>query len=86
MNATTHSSTTDPDARLFRKGAGKEAKLCHMGRYRSRLIGDPIDSGPVDDWIGGGRTCKSNSFKIASACFIANPCLSQLCLALQSYV
>jgi hypothetical protein len=24
-------STTDPDARLFRKGAGKEAKLCHMG-------------------------------------------------------
>jgi transposase len=27
----THSSTTDPDARLLRKGAGKEAKLCHMG-------------------------------------------------------
>jgi transposase len=27
----THSSTTDPDARLFRKGKGKEAKLCHMG-------------------------------------------------------
>jgi transposase len=27
----THSSTSDPDARLFRKGAGKEAKLCHMG-------------------------------------------------------
>jgi transposase len=27
----THSSTTDPDARLFRKGAGKEAKLSHMG-------------------------------------------------------
>jgi transposase len=27
----THFSTTDPDARLFRKGAGKEAKLCHMG-------------------------------------------------------
>jgi transposase len=27
----THSSTTDSDARLFRKGAGKEAKLCHMG-------------------------------------------------------
>jgi transposase len=29
----THSSTTDPDARLFRKGAGKEAKLCHMGHF-----------------------------------------------------
>jgi transposase len=27
----THSSNTDPDCRLFRKGAGKEAKLCHMG-------------------------------------------------------
>ena len=27
----THSSTSDPDARLFRKGAGEEAKLCHMG-------------------------------------------------------
>jgi transposase len=27
----THASTTDPDARLFRKGRGKEARLCHMG-------------------------------------------------------
>ena len=27
----THASTTDPDARLFRKGTGKEAKLCFMG-------------------------------------------------------
>jgi transposase len=26
-----HASTTDPDARLFRKGRGKEARLCHMG-------------------------------------------------------
>ena len=26
----THASTTDPDARLFRKGRGKEARLCHM--------------------------------------------------------
>jgi transposase len=26
-----HASTTDPDARLYRKGRGKEAKLCHMG-------------------------------------------------------
>jgi hypothetical protein len=40
----THFSTTDPDARLFRKGAGKEAKLCHMGHLmtenRSGLIVD----------------------------------------------
>ena len=26
-----HASTTDPDAKLFRKGRGKEAKLCFMG-------------------------------------------------------
>ena len=40
----THASTTDPDARLFRKGAGKEAKLCHMGHLmmenRNGLIVD----------------------------------------------
>jgi transposase len=27
----THVSTTDPDSRLYRKGLGKEAKLCYMG-------------------------------------------------------
>ena len=27
----THASTTDPDAKLYRKGQGKEAKLCFMG-------------------------------------------------------
>lgn len=27
----THQSTTDPDARLYRKGKGREAKLCYMG-------------------------------------------------------
>ncbi len=27
----THASTTDPDARLYRKGPGMEAKLCFMG-------------------------------------------------------
>src|SRR5437588_2939035 len=27
----THVSTTDPDARLYRKGPGKEARLCFMG-------------------------------------------------------
>jgi transposase len=27
----THASTTDPDARLYRKGKGKEARLCFMG-------------------------------------------------------
>jgi transposase len=27
----THASTTDPEAKLYRKGLGKEAKLCFMG-------------------------------------------------------
>ncbi len=27
----THASTTDPEARLYRKGPGKEAKLCFIG-------------------------------------------------------
>src|SRR5919198_1254639 len=27
----THASTTDPEARLYRKGPGKEARLCFMG-------------------------------------------------------
>jgi Transposase DDE domain len=42
----THASTTDPDARLFRKGRGKEAKLCHMGHLlmenRNGLIVDAL--------------------------------------------
>lgn len=27
----THASITDPDARVYRKGPGKEAKLCFVG-------------------------------------------------------
>jgi hypothetical protein len=40
----THASTTDPEARLYRKGRGKEAKLCFMGHAlmenRNGLMGD----------------------------------------------
>jgi transposase len=40
----THASTTDPDARLLRKSAGQEAKLCFMGHAlmenRSGLVVD----------------------------------------------
>ena len=42
----THASTTDPDARLYRKGRGKEAKLCHMGHVlmenRNGLVVDAL--------------------------------------------
>ena len=27
----THQSTTDPDSRLYRKAAGREARLCYTG-------------------------------------------------------
>jgi transposase len=40
----THASTTDPDARLYKKGLGKEAKLCFIGHglmeNRSGLLVD----------------------------------------------
>jgi hypothetical protein len=42
----THAATTDPGARLFRNGRGKEAKLCHMGHLlmenQSGLIVDAL--------------------------------------------
>ena len=42
----THASTTDGDARLFRKGPGKEARLCFMGHAlmenRNGLIIDAV--------------------------------------------
>ncbi len=31
----THQSTTDPDARLYRKGSGQEAKLCYLAHVLS---------------------------------------------------
>jgi IS5 family transposase len=40
----THASTTDPDARLYRKGPGQASRLCHMGHAlmenRSGLVVD----------------------------------------------
>jgi hypothetical protein len=42
----THTSTTDPDARLFRKGPGEEARLSFMGHAlmenRNGLIIDAV--------------------------------------------
>jgi hypothetical protein len=42
----THASTTDPDARLIRRGRGKDAKLCHLGHLlmenHSGLINDAM--------------------------------------------
>jgi transposase len=42
----THVSTTDPDARLYRKGSGKEAKLCFMGHgLMENRFGLLVDAG-----------------------------------------
>ena len=42
----THASTTDPDARLYRKGDGQPARLCYMGHVlmenRNGLIVDAV--------------------------------------------
>jgi len=42
----THASTTDPDARLYKKAQGQAAKLCHMGHLlmenRQGLIVDAV--------------------------------------------
>ncbi len=47
----THASTTDPEARLYRKGPGKEAKLCFMGHAlmenRHGLFVDACLTGPT---------------------------------------
>jgi hypothetical protein len=53
----THASTTDPEARLFRKGLGKEARLCFMGHAlmenRNGLIVGAVTttaSGDAERW------------------------------------
>ena len=47
----THVSTTDPEARLSRKSAGREAKLCVMGhalmRTAAALSSMPVSPGPM---------------------------------------
>lgn len=58
-NNDTHESSTDKDARLFRKGKGKESKLCHMGHLltenRNGLIVDTevTPAGTSQEWDAG---------------------------------
>jgi transposase len=55
----THQSTTDPDTRLFRKGKGKESRLCHMGHLltenRNGLIVEAMvtTAGTRAEWDAG---------------------------------
>lgn len=53
----THASTTDPDARLYKKGHGKEAKLCFLGHAvadnrHGLLVGASTKLATVDDDSG----------------------------------
>lgn len=47
----THASTTDPDARLYKKAQGQAARLCHMGHLlmenRNGLIVDALLTKPM---------------------------------------
>ena len=53
----THASTTDPDARLYRKGKGKEAKLNYMGHIVTEnrnglIVGASVsEAGTSHEWI-----------------------------------
>ncbi len=55
----THLSKTDPDAKLYRKGFGKEAKLCFMGHVltenRNGLIVEAsvTEAGTRQEWLAG---------------------------------
>jgi transposase len=70
----THASTTDPDARLYRKARGQAAKLCYMGHLlmenRSGLVVDTVTTHAtgtaereaaevmIDD-VPGSTTCRA---------------------------
>lgn len=55
----TTASTTDGDSRLFRKGKGKESKLCHMGHIltenRNGFIveAEVTEAGTSQEWDAG---------------------------------
>lgn len=55
----THQSRTDADAKLFRKAAGKETKLCHMGHIVTEnrngfIVGTEVTpAGTSQEWDAG---------------------------------
>jgi transposase len=51
-----HASTTDPDARLIRRGRGKEARLCHMGHLlmENRLLAQSGVGAPLPNRASNG--------------------------------
>ena len=55
----THASKTDPDARMYRKSAGGEFKLCHLGhvlmenRHGLAVAGCVTEATPQGEWQAG---------------------------------
>ena len=65
----THRSNTDPDAKRYRKGLGKEAKLCFMGHVltenRNGLIVEAsvTEAGTKQEWLAGADRLSSQPIR-----------------------
>jgi len=55
----THASSTDPDSRLYRKAAGREAKLCYMGHATMENRNGLAVAGMVTQATGTAERCAS---------------------------
>ena len=63
----THASTTDPDCRLYRKAAGREAKLCYMGHAAMENRHGLAVAGMVTLASGTAERCASEMMLKAKA-------------------
>jgi len=63
----THESKTDPDARLYRKGSGKEAKLC----YAAHVLMENRNGLAVDGQVTKATGTAEREAAIAMVCDIA---------------
>lgn len=57
----THASTTDPDSRLYRKAAGREAKLSYMGHVVMENRHGLVVAGMVTEANGTAERCASEA-------------------------
>jgi transposase len=51
----THASTTDPESKLYRKAAGREAKLCYMGHVTMENRNGLAVAGHGSQWYCGAE-------------------------------
>jgi transposase len=62
----THASTTDPDSRLYRKAAGREAKLCYMGHVIMENRHGLAVGGMVSEANGTAERCASEAMLLTA--------------------